>query len=309
MFYGETMQVSIKAVNYRFDFLKYSKIWIGVSIAYLLIGVGAFIFLGGFKYHIDFTGGAEIRIAFDAPVDISTLRASIQSGGWKESVIQEIGSDRKEFLVRLGGELETGLEDNVKKVIAISIPNNNLTIKNIDWVGAEVSSDTTWNAIKAIILSVLILLLYIAFRFEFSFGMGAVIALLHDLLFIMAFILVTREQISLHVLASILAVLGYSVNDTIVIFSRIRENFKKMPGVSEYEIANLSINQTLTRTILTSFATILSVLAILFLGGETLRGLSLIMFIGIVVGTYSSIYIASPIMLFIRNYKKSNASA
>ncbi len=145
-----------------------------------------------------------------------------------------------------------------------------------------------------------------AFRFEFAFGVGAVVALLHDLLFVLAFILITGQQISLNVLAAVLVVLGYSVNDTIVIFSRMRENLKKMPEVSEYEVANLSINQTLTRTILTSFATILSVLAILFLGGTTLHDLSLIMFIGIVVGTYSSIYIASPVMLFIRSYKKSN---
>ncbi len=248
-------------------------------------------------------------MAFDKPVEISTLRDAIKSGGWKESVIQEVGNGGKEFLVRLAGELEVGLEDKVKNTINKAVPENKLEIKNIDWVGAEVSSDTTWNAIKAIILSIIILLLYIAFRFEFSFGMGAVLSLLHDLLFLLTFILITREQVSLHVLAAILALLGYSVNDTIVIFSRIRENFKKLSGISEYDIINLSINQTLRRTLLTSFATLLSVLAILVLGGETLRGLSIIMFVGIIVGTYSSIYIASPVMLLIRSRKKSNLSA
>jgi preprotein translocase subunit SecF len=301
------MQVSTKSVGYRFDFLKYSNLWFGISFSCLLIGVIAYFALGGFKYHIDFTGGAEIRMSFDQPVDISTLRGAIQGGGWKEAVIQEVGNSRKEFLVRLGGELEVGLEDKIKKTIATAVPGNAIEIKNIDWVGAEVSSDTTWNAIKAIILSIIILLLYIAFRFEFSFGMGAALALLHDLLIILTFILVTREQISLHVLAAILALLGYSVNDTIVIFSRIRENLKKLPGISAYEVTNLSLNQTLRRTLLTSFATLLSVLAILVLGGETLRGLSIIMFAGIIVGTYSSIYIASPIMLYLRSRKNTTS--
>jgi preprotein translocase subunit SecF len=300
------MQDITKSVSYRFDFLKYRKIWIAVSIAYLLVGVVAYFVMGGFKYHIDFTGGAEIHVSFENPLDISAVRNVVAKAGWDQAVIQEIGNTKKEFLIKLGGALETGLEEKVKSTIITNIPDNKLEIKNVNWVGAEVSSDTTWNALKAIALSVLILLIYIAFRFEFAFGMGAVIALLHDLLFVLAFILVTGEQVSLNVLAAILAVLGYSVNDTIVIFSRIRENLKKLPNVSEYDIANLSINQTLTRTVLTSFATILSVLAILFLGGATLRDLSLIMFIGIVVGTYSSIYIASPVMLFIRSYKKSN---
>ena len=300
------MQVSTKSVSYRFDFLKYSKVWIGVSIAYLVAGIVAYIVMGGFKYHIDFTGGAEIQVSFEKAIDIAAVRNAVAKAGWDQAVIQEVGNTKKDFLIRLGGALETGLEDKVKNTITTNISDNKLEIKNISWVGAEVSSDTSWNAIKAIALSVLILLIYIAFRFEFAFGMGAVLALLHDLLFVLAFILITGEQVSLNVLAAILAVLGYSVNDTIVIFSRVRENLKKLPDVSEYDIANLSINQTLTRTILTSFATILSVLAILFLGGKTLRDLSLIMFIGIVVGTYSSIYIASPVTLFIRSYKKTN---
>lgn len=300
------MQESTKAVNYRFDFLKYSKVWIGVSVAYLVAGVAAYVIMGGFRYHIDFTGGAEIQVSFERAIDIAAVRSVVAKSGWDQAVIQEVGSTKKDFLIRLGGALESGLEDKLKSTIITNIPDNRLEIKNITWVGAEVSADTTWNAIKAFILSIIILLIYIALRFEFAYGMGAVLALLHDMLFVLAFILVTKEQVSLNVLAAILAVLGYSVNDTIVIFSRIRENLKKMPGVSEYDIANLSINQTLTRTILTSFATVLSVLAILFLGGKTLRDLSLIMFIGIVVGTYSSIYIASPVMLFIRTYKKSN---
>lgn len=299
------MQSSTSNVKYRFDFLKYRYIWFVVSLVYLIACIAAYFVMGGFKYHIDFTGGAEISIVMENQVDTAKIRSAVANGGWKEVIIQEMGNSKKEYLIRLGGQIESGLEAKMQKVISESMPDNKLEIRNVQWVGAEVSSDTTWNAIYAVFLSILILLLYIAFRSEFSFGFGAIIALMHDMLFVLAFILITGEQVSLNVLAAILAVLGYSINDTIVIFSRIKENFKKLngQGVSDYDIVNLSINQTLTRTVLTSFATLLSVLAILFLGGETLRGLSLIMFIGIVVGTYSSIYIASPVMLAVRYYK------
>ena len=197
------MQDITKSVSYRFDFLKYRKIWIAVSIAYLLVGVVAYFVMGGFKYHIDFTGGAEIHVSFENPLDISAVRNVVAKAGWDQAVIQEIGNTKKEFLIKLGGALETGLEEKVKSTIITNIPGNKLEIKNVNWVGAEVSSDTTWNALKAIALSVLILLIYIAFRFEFAFGMGAVIALLHDLLFVLALILVTDEQVSLNVLTAI----------------------------------------------------------------------------------------------------------
>ncbi len=299
------MQGSVtENVNYRIDFLKYRYIWLAVSIAYLLIGAAAYVIKGGFRYHIDFTGGAELRVSFEQTADIGNVRKAMSSGGWKDAVIQSVGSSNKEFLIRVGS-LESTTEAQIKGALDKGVADNKVRIDNIQWVGAEAGSDTTRNAVYAVLLSLLILLLYIAVRFEFRFGIGAVACLIHDILAVMVFLLLTGEPISLHVLASILAVLGYSMNDTIVIFSRIRENFKKLHGVSEYSIANLSINQTLTRTLLTSFATVLSVLAILFIGGESLRGLSLVMLIGIIVGTYSSIYIASPVMLAVKTKKRT----
>lgn len=299
------MQGPTENVGYRFDFLKYRYVWLAVSIAYLAIGIVAYILLGGFKYHIDFTGGAELRIAFDNPVDTSSVRKVMSAKGWNEASIQEVGSDKRSFLIRLSAQKESGFDKQIESSLNTGITNNKVTIKNVEWVGAEVSNETRWDTVKAIILALLLLLLYLAFRFEFRFGVGAVVATMHDLLAVLAFLLLTGEQMSVHVMAAILAILGYSVNDTIVIFSRIRENLKKMRGLSEYDIVNISINQTLKRTLLTSFATLLSVLAIFFLGGETLRGLSLVMIIGIIVGTYSSIYIASPVMMAIKTKAKS----
>ncbi len=299
------MQFTTESVKYRFDFLKLRYVWLVVSIAYLVVGIGAYVMFGGFKYHIDFTGGAEIRLSFEKSVDIVQLRAVIGEGGWKDSVIQETGTDKRDFMIRLGGDLDANLEPKIVEALKTGIAGNKATIVGMSKVGAEVRSETTWNAIKAVLLAMLILLLYIAIRFEFRFGLGAVVALAHDLLAILAFLVLTRTQVSLDVLAAMMAILGYSVHDTIVIFSRIRENMKKLPNLSEYDIVNLSINQTLSRTLLTSFATLLSVVAILILGGETLRGLSLIMFVGIIVGTYSSIYIASPVMLAARAKKQA----
>jgi preprotein translocase subunit SecF len=293
-------------VSYRFDFLKYRYIWIAVSILYLIIGVVAYITLGGFRYHIDFVGGAEVRVLFEKPMDISVIRNVMSSKGFSHAEIQAIGGTTKNFLIRLGAQKESGFDKKILAALETGITDNKVKIDNVEWIGAEVSSETTWNAVKAIFLAILLLLLYLAFRFQFRFGVGAVVATLHDLLAVLTFLVLTREMISVHVMAAILAILGYSVNDTIVIFSRIRENLKKFHNLSEYDIVNLSINQTLKRTLLTSFATLLSVIAIFLLGGETLRGLSLVMLIGIIVGTYSSIYIASPVMMAIKNKAKTN---
>ncbi len=294
-----------QSVQYRFDFLKYRFACLFFSIAVLAAGLVYYLFIGGFKYHIDFTGGAEMRVAFSKPVDAHNLRTALTADGWKDAVIQSVGKTGQEFLIRVGS-LDSSLETDIKKSFAKNFAGNEISIGNIDWIGAEVGKDTKWNAIKAVLLSMFILALYIALRSEFKYGIGAVLSLIHDILVIMVYILITGEAISLHILASILAVIGYSLNDTIVIFSKIQENYKRLAGtaISDYDLVNLSINQTLVRTTLTSFATLLSVASILFLGGETLHGLALIMFIGIIIGTFSSIYIASPSMLWAQTRAK-----
>ncbi len=298
------MQVTTAdSVKYKYDFLKYRSIWLIVSIAYIVVGLGFYIAKGGFSYHIDFTGGAELRVSFEKPSDISTVRGIISAKGWKDASIQSVGSTGKDFIIRVGS-LDSDTEAHIKRDLTDGLGDNKVHIDNVSWVGAEVGKDTKSNAITAILICLVFLLLYIAVRFEFRFGVGAIVALAHDLLAILTFMLVFNESISLNFLAALTAIIGYSINDTIVIFSRIRENLSKLKGVSEYDLVNLSLNQTLRRTLLTSCATLLSVLAILLLGGETLRGLSLVLFIGIIVGTYSSIYIASPVMMLAGKAKK-----
>jgi preprotein translocase subunit SecF len=289
-------------MNYRINFLKYRHFFTFLSLAVLAIGIVGYVMLGGFKYHIDFSGGAEIRIGFEQKVDIGMLRQVISNKGWHDAAIQSVGSTGKDFIVRVGEKNFQNLESKFKSDITSAIPGNNLTVQSIEFIGAEVEKEIKWNATLAVLFSMLAILLYLAFRSRYDYAIGAIVAMGHDLLIMLAFLVVFQEPVSLNILAAILAVIGYSVNDTIVVFGRIQENFKKMQGISSVDLVNLSINQTLSRTLLTSFATLLAVTAFLFLGGETLRGFSIVLFIGIVVGTYSSIYIASPVMLAIRSY-------
>ncbi|MFA5306961.1 MAG: protein translocase subunit SecF [Candidatus Babeliales bacterium] len=292
------------SIHYKIDFLKYRYVWLGISMLYLLIGAIAYGIKGGFRYHIDFTGGTELRVSFEQPLSIGTVRDVMARKGWKDAIIQSVGASDRDFLIRIS-DVVSGIDETVKDALNEGIATNKVRIEGVQAVGAEVGKDTTRNAIYALLLCLFVLLMYIALRSEFRFGLGAVASLVHDVLAVMVFLLLIEEPISLDVLASVLAILGYSLHDTIVIFSRIKENFKKMKGASEYDIANLSINQTLKRTLLTSFATLLAVTSILVLGGEKLHGLTIVLFIGIIVGTYSSIYIASPVMLLLKGKSKS----
>jgi preprotein translocase subunit SecF len=297
-------ETSAGSIHYKIDFLKYRYFWLAVSIAFLLVGAVAYVMKGGFKYQIDFTGGTEVRVAFEKPVNIGSVREAMAKKGWQDAIIQSVGSGDTDFLIRIG-DVATGVEGRVTSALIQGIIGNAVRIEGVQSVGAEVGRDTTKNAIYALLLCLLVLLLYLALRSQFRFGVGAIASLIHDLLAVMVFLLIFDEPISLHVLASVLSILGYSLHDTIVIFSRIKENFKKLKGASEYEIANLSINQTLKRTLLTSFATLLAVSSILVFGGEALHGLAIVLFVGIIVGTYSSIYIASPVMLMLKGKNKS----
>ncbi len=281
------------------DFLKYRYKCGLLSILIIVAGFAAYFIKGGFKYHIDFSGGTQLRISFDKKIDVGKLRKVISKEGWKNSIIQSIGAQGKDFIVRVA-ETNEGVEAKFTSNIDKAIPGSKMTVSSVNMVGAEVGKDIKMNAIIAVLLSLLLILLYVAIRSKYAFAVGAVAAIAHDILVVLVFLLILGVPISLPVLAAILAILGYSLNDTIVTFSRVRENIKKLHGKSLLEITNISINQTLKRTLLTSISTLAAVGSFFFLGGVTLRGFSLVMLIGIFVGTYSSIYIASPVMLALK---------
>lgn len=282
------------------DFLRYQYLCFFVSIALLFTGIGFYFSRGGFSYNIDFVGGAEVRLEFDQAFDTQELRKSLEAEDVKDFLVQNVSGD-KEFIVRLAnqGDVENLVVSSIKKMH----PDVDFKVRSVDQVGPEASKTVTTNAILAIFLVMILLLLYISIRHKFAYAVGAIAALAHDLLVLLTFYLVFDFPISLNILTAVLTVLGYSLNDTIVVFSRIQDNirFKKM--MSTAGIVNLSINQTLSRTILTSFTTFISVFSLYLFGGDLFKSFSITMMIAVVVGTYSSIYIASPVMLFFNKRK------
>jgi preprotein translocase subunit SecF len=278
------------------QFLKYRYVCYAVTAGLFLSGVAFYFLVAGFRYHIDFAGGTELRLAFEQPIEIGDLRDHVQAKDFKDAVIQTLGTEKKEYLVRVGLE-EENVETRFKTNVAPLFKDNAMKIQSIEHVGAEAGVEVKWNAFKAVVISLILLLLYLAVRMQYAYGMGAVVALAHDLLVTLLFILITQQPISLSVLGAILAILGYSINDTIIIFSKIKENFVHLKHESPETIVDISINQVMRRTLLTSFSTLLSVAALLLLGGEVLYSFSSVMFVGIIAGTYSSVYIASPVMM------------
>lgn len=291
------------------DFLKYRLVCGLFSIAIFLTFVGTFIYKKTtrgevFRYSVDFTGGTQILLGFDKPVTSNQLTEILAHHGWAGATTREFSN--KEILIRIK-EFSTniaGLAEEIRSTVQTDLSDNTVRVLKIDSIGQGVGAALTWNSIKAVVIGLILMLIYIGWRFwSIAYGLGAVVSLFHDAIVILLFFMLTDKEISINVIGAILAVLGYSVNDTIVIFSRIRDNVKHIKNKSIEQIVNLSINQTLRRTILTSFATLLVVIALITLGGETLRDLSIALLIGIVFGTYSSIYIASPVMLLLYNEK------
>ena len=283
------------------DFLKYRYLNIGLSTLFLIIA-GIAWYTRGINYSVDFEGGTQILLSFSEKVSSEQIKNILASKGWPQVITREFSS--QEILVRakeFTGDLRSEAE-RLRSTLEENLPGNKVSIKAIDSVGPAAGSNLRSKAIYALLIGLLLMLAYVAIRFEFSFAVGAVLSLFHDALTIVGAFILMGKEISPNVIVAVLTILGYSINDTIVIYTRIRENMAKMKG-SLYDIVNTSINQTLTRTILTSFSTSLTVFAFLVVGGESLHDLALALLIGIIVGTYSSIYIASPIMMLLHKAK------
>jgi preprotein translocase subunit SecF len=294
------------------DFVKYRLVSAGVSLLLIFTFLGYAIYKRQttgevFRYSVDFTGGAQILLKFSQPLSTIAVRDILEKEGWEGVSLREFGENEILVRVKLDEAIkELGMiAERMQAVLQAAMPETQVTVLQSESVGPGVGETLRGKSMRAVILSLIAMLIYIALRFwSFGFAVGAVVALFHDALLVLAAFLFLNREISLNLIGAILAVLGYSVNDTIVIFSQIRDNLKTMSHASLAHIVNVSINQTLRRTILTSFATALTVAAMLALGGEVLRDFSIALTVGIVVGTYSSIYIASPIMmLFYRGNK------
>lgn len=289
------------------DVLKYRGLSLLVSLSIIAATIGGYVYKErsrgyAFSYSVDYTGGTQVIFKFDTPVSTSEVKEILEKKGWAGAATREFSE--QEILVRVKefSNDAKGLADRMRKALAGELKGNNVVVLQNEGVSPGVGADLRWKSFRAVFFALLAMLAYIAWRFwSAAFALGAVVALFHDAMVMLAVFLLFDREISVNVIGAILAVLGYSINDTIVIFAQIRDNLKKMKDAPLGTIVNKSINHTLKRTMLTSLSTGLTVGSMFFLGGEALRDFSLALLVGIIFGTYSSIFIASPVMM--RLYK------
>jgi preprotein translocase subunit SecF len=301
----------------RYDFIKWWRVMAIATAAFIVIGFSRVLYDGGVRYSIDFTGGTLMQLAFDQRPDVAQLRAALDAGGIRNAEITQFGSDR-EFTVRAQeaeGAPATGATETrgaataarrIQTVLAQRFGAASFRVVRTEAVGPRVGSELRSGAAWAVALSFVLTLAYLAARFEWRFGLAAVIATAHDVLTTLAFIKLLNIEVSLTVIAAILTVIGYSLNDTIIIFDRVRENLKKHKGMPLYDLVNLSVNETLPRSVMTHLTTLGATLALLLFAGEVIRPFAWVMAFGIFTGTFSSIYVASAILIWIeRRYPRA----
>jgi len=269
------------------DFMGARRATALLSLVLFVLSIGAVI-LNGVKLGLDFTGGTQIEVSYKQAADLPTIRNALSAVGFKEAVVQSYGSSEN-VLINIAPHAEYNEKTLTDQVIA-ALPGARM--ERTEFLGPQVGKELATKGILAIIVSFICTMIYIALRFEYRLAVSAIAALVHDPVLILGIFSYWGIEFDLKALAALLAVIGYSLNDTIVVFDRVRENFRKMRKATPIDIMNTSINQTLSRTIMTSLLTLIVVVALFLYGGETIHGFSLALIIGIVIGTYSSIYVA-----------------
>ncbi|RMH68827.1 MAG: protein translocase subunit SecF [Gemmatimonadetes bacterium] len=302
--------------NTNVDFIGKRKVAFIVSLVIISLGIISLIVHGGPRLSIDFEGGLQLQFRFEKPVDIAEIRRILAETGHPSAEIQMFGAET-EVLIRIKGtegttETEEGknpLVHEIQEAFAEAFPDNPAIIDRQEQVGPKVGQELKGQALLAILYSMIGIILYIWWRFEFKFGAAAVIALFHDVVITIGVFSLIDHEISLTIIAALLTIVGYSLNDTIVVFDRIRENLRNMRRKEYSEIINASINQTLSRTLLTSGTTFLVVLSLIILGGSVIQDFGIALLVGIVVGTYSSIFVASPMLVEWQARQEANQKA
>ncbi len=285
--------------NLHFNFMGKRKLAMTFSIALVVISLASLL-TRGLVFGIDFTGGTLIEVGYTEDADLEAVRAALAGNGFAEAQVQQFGTP-KDVLIRLApreGVKSSELSDKVFGILSEQSPGK-VELRRVEFVGPQVGDELTEDGALAVLVSLMAILMYVAVRFEWRFAVGSVIALVHDVTITLGFFSLFQMEFDLTVLAAVLAVIGYSLNDTIVVFDRIRENFRKIRKGDSEEIINTSLNQTLARTIVTSLTTLIVLIALFILGGEIIHNFSLALILGVVVGTYSSIYVASSAVLML----------
>ena len=291
----------------KFDIAGRAKIWFVISLLIIIPGIISMA-TRGLNFGIDFTGGTIIDLKFEQPVEISKVRESLKPFGLDGATIQLSGetsdvASSTDVMIRT-----VDLEENQRKDVMAAIKSEvgNYEVMREEKVGATIGGELIFNAVMALVISWVLIILYIAYRFEFKFGFAAIVALIHDILIVLALFSFTQKQVDSSFVAALLTIVGYSINDTIVIFDRIRENLKLhfRRGGNVTELVNKSIYQTLTRSLYTVFTCLFTTFALYFFGGETTKDFAFALIVGFTSGCYSSIFIAGPLWLTFRNWKK-----
>jgi preprotein translocase subunit SecF len=289
--------------NFNFNFMRYRKIAGGISVGVVALSIVSLLVFQ-LEWGLDFTGGSLVEVAYEVPADPERIRAQLDAAGYDGHVVQYFGSDQ-DILVRMPPQKELSPRENARlgdRIIASlqKVSDSGVTLRRSEFVGPAVGEELTNQGGMGLLAALGMVLIYVAFRFQYKFAVGAVVALFHDVTITLGIFSIVRWNFDLTVLAALLAVIGYSLNDTIVVSDRIRENFRKIRRGNPEDIINTSLNQTLGRTLVTSFTTLLVLFALLILGGELIRGFAIGLIIGVIIGTYSSIYIAANILMVLK---------
>jgi len=313
------MRLKLVASNTKIDFFKAPLLWMGLSGALMVVSIVAF-FVIGLNFGIDFRGGTTIRTDSQIAVDVGSYRDTLTSLALGDVSITEVfdpnfADDQHVTQIRI--EQQDGDEAVTVETIsaiksALKTLDPNMTFPSVESVGPKVSGELVWTAIQAVILAIVAVLFYIWLRFEWQFSVGAVAALVHDVVLTIGIFSVLQIKFDLAIIAAILTIVGYSLNDTVVVFDRVRENLRKFKRLDMKDVLNLSINETLSRTVMTSVTTLIALISLFVLGGDVIRGFVFAMIWGVVVGTYSSVFIASNILLRLgvkRDWNKTDGNA
>jgi preprotein translocase subunit SecF len=282
-------QANISNIQYRIDFMSKRGVAVVLSLSLSLVAIAALAW-NGLNFAIDFTGGTVIEVSYKNTADINGIRGDLEAAGFNNPTVQNFGTSH-DVLIRLSPhEGSSGADLRSKVIVALGKnPADLPDIRRVEFVGPQVGDDLVEGSLIALIAATLCILVYVGWRFEYRFSLGAILATLHDITMILGFFAVLQLDFDLTVLAAVLTIMGYSLNDTIVVFDRIRENFRKVRRADTLDVINLSINETLSRTLMTSFLTFLTAIAMAVWGGEVLRNFGLALVVGIIVGTYSSL--------------------
>ncbi|MCH8977400.1 MAG: protein translocase subunit SecF [Proteobacteria bacterium] len=278
------------------DFMGKRKLAAFFSITLMVASIASLV-IQGLNFGVDFTGGTLVEVGYAQPVELESIRSALASSEFGEATVQSFGR-ASDVLIRIAPKQGSNTADISGAILELlQAGDQSVEMRRVEFVGPQVGEELTEDGGLAMLYALLGILIYVALRFQMRFSVGAIAALVHDVLITIGIFSVTQMDFDLTVLAALLAVIGYSLNDTIVVFDRIRENFHKMRKVAPIEVMNISLNQTLSRTIMTSVTTLLVLTALFLVGGKIIHGFSTALIIGVLIGTYSSIFVASPVTL------------